>query len=73
MLTRILEDEVGHVEIGSYWFKLFCEQKGFNHEEKYKELIVKFYNGKPKGPFNRELRIIAGFSNTEINWLEERA
>ncbi len=73
LLTRILEDEVGHVEIGSYWFKLFCEQKGFNHEEKYKELIVKFYNGKPKGPFNRELRIIAGFSNTEINWLEERA
>ncbi|MCK4841504.1 MAG: ferritin-like domain-containing protein [Methylococcales bacterium] len=73
LLTRILTDEVGHVEIGSYWFKTLCEQNGFNYEEKYKELIVKYYKGKPKGPFNRELRIIAGFSNTEIDWLEQRA
>ncbi len=73
LLSRILEDELGHVEIGSNWFKTLCEQREFNHEEKYKELITKFYTGKPKGPFNRELRIIAGFSNAEIDWLEERA
>ncbi len=73
LLTRILDDEVGHVKIGSYWFKKICEQNGFNHEEKYKELITKFFKGKPKGPFNRELRIIAGFTTAEINWLEERA
>jgi uncharacterized ferritin-like protein (DUF455 family) len=72
ILSRILNDELGHVEIGSYWFKIFCKQKGFNYEDKFKELITKFYSGKPKGPFNRELRIIAGFSNAEINWLEER-
>jgi uncharacterized ferritin-like protein (DUF455 family) len=60
------------VKTGSYWFKKLCEQNAVNHEEKYKELMVKFYKGKPKGPFNRELRIIAGFSNAEINWLEER-
>ncbi|MCK5831983.1 MAG: ferritin-like domain-containing protein [Methylococcales bacterium] len=73
LLTRILDDEVGHVKIGSYWFKTLCEKNGFNHEEKYKELIIKYYKGKPKGPFNRELRIIAGFTTAEINWLEERA
>ena len=73
LLTRILDDEVGHVKIGSYWFKNICQQRGINHEEKYIELIEKFYVGKPKGPFNRELRIIAGFSNAEINWLEESA
>ncbi|MCF6252824.1 MAG: ferritin-like domain-containing protein [Methylococcaceae bacterium] len=73
LLTRILNDEVGHVKTGSYWFKLICEQRGLNYEEKYKELIEKYYVGKPKGPFNRELRIIAGFSNAEINWLEQRA
>ena len=72
LLTRILEDEIGHVQLGSYWFKKFCQLSALNHEEKYKELIIKFYNGKPKGPFNKELRIIAGFSNAEINWLEER-
>jgi len=73
LLTRILEDEVGHVKIGSYWFKKLCQQKQLNHEQKYIELIKKFYVGKPKGPFNRELRIIAGFTNAEIDWLEESA
>ncbi len=73
LLTRILNDEVGHVEIGSYWFKAICTLRGFKHEDKFQELITKFYNGKPKGPFNRELRIIAGFSNAEIDWLEGRA
>jgi len=71
LLTRILEDEVGHVQIGSYWFKIICQQKKLNHEEMYIDLIKKFYVGKPKGPFNRELRIIAGFTNAEIDWLEE--
>ncbi len=71
LLTKILEDEVGHVKIGSDWFKTICEQRGINQEQKYIELIEKFYVGKPKGPFNRELRIIAGFSNAEIDWLEQ--
>ena len=35
-------------------------------------MIENYYKGKPKGPFNREVRIIAGFSNNEIDWLEGR-
>ncbi|MGJ0516899.1 MAG: hypothetical protein ACR65O_14250 [Methylomicrobium sp.] len=30
MLTRILTDEVGHVELGSYWFKFVCLEEGWN-------------------------------------------
>jgi len=30
-----------------------------------------YYKGKPKGPFNREVRIIAGFTHNEIDWLED--
>jgi uncharacterized ferritin-like protein (DUF455 family) len=71
ILTRILTDEVGHVERGSYWFKFVCQQHGFDAEAKYRELIDRYYvGGKPKGPFNRELRKIAGFSDAEIDWLE---
>jgi len=71
ILTRILTDEVGHVELGSYWFKFVCQQRGFEVEAKYRELIDQYYiGGKPKGPFNRELRKIAGFSDAEIDWLE---
>jgi uncharacterized ferritin-like protein (DUF455 family) len=71
ILTRILTDEVGHVELGSYWFKFVCRQLDFEPEAKYRELIRQYYKGgKPKGPFNREMRIIAGFSNAELDWLE---
>jgi uncharacterized ferritin-like protein (DUF455 family) len=71
LLNRILTDEVGHVERGSYWFKFVCEQQGFEPEAKYRQLIEQYYQGgKPKGPFNREMRIIAGFSNAELDWLE---
>jgi uncharacterized ferritin-like protein (DUF455 family) len=71
LLNRILADEVGHVERGSYWFKFVCEQQGFEPEAKYRQLIKQYYlGGKPKGPFNREMRIIAGFSNAELDWLE---
>ncbi|MGZ4978274.1 MAG: ferritin-like domain-containing protein [Methylobacter sp.] len=71
ILTRILTDEVGHVELGSYWFKFVCQQRDFEVEAKYRELIDQYYvGGKPKGPFNRELRKIAGFSDAEIDWLE---
>ncbi len=71
LLKRILTDEVGHVERGSYWFKWVCEQQGLEPEAKYRQLIKQYYKGgKPKGPFNREMRIIAGFSNAELDWLE---
>lgn len=71
ILNRILTDEVGHVELGSYWFKFVCQQYGFEPEAKYQDLISQYYlGGKPKGPFNRELRKIAGFSNAELDWLE---
>jgi uncharacterized ferritin-like protein (DUF455 family) len=71
LLTRILTDEVGHVERGSYWFKWLCKQQGIEPEAKYRLLIEQYYlGGKPKGPFNREMRIIAGFSHAELDWLE---
>lgn len=70
ILTRILNDEIGHVQIGSKWFNYFCREKGVDPDETYQQLIALYFKGKPKGPFNREMRIIAGFSNAELDWLE---
>lgn len=71
ILTRILTDEVGHVELGSRWFKYVCGLSGVEPEPTYRDLIGIYYKGgKPKGPFNREMRIIAGFSTAELDWLE---
>jgi len=71
ILNRILNDEVGHVERGSYWFKFVCNQKGLEPESQYQALITQYYRGgKPKGPFNRTMRKVAGFSDAELDWLE---
>jgi uncharacterized ferritin-like protein (DUF455 family) len=71
LLTRILTDEVKHVERGSYWFKTICNQQGLESESHYQSLVSQYYRGgKPKGPFNREMRKVAGFSDKELDWLE---
>lgn len=74
LLDRILADEIGHVERGSYWFSKVCRQQGREPEAEYRRLLAQYYQGgKPKGPFNREMRIIAGFSNAELDWLETQS
>lgn len=71
ILTRILTDEVTHVERGSYWFKYFCNQQGVAPDDHFQTLIAQYYRGgKPKGPFNRAMRKVAGFSDVELDWLE---
>ena len=72
ILARIYQDEIGHVERGSFWLNYFSRQRGLDPEQTFKDKILACYQGKPKGPFNREVRIIAGFSHNEIDWLEER-
>ncbi|MGR9106715.1 MAG: ferritin-like domain-containing protein [Gammaproteobacteria bacterium] len=70
ILRRILADEVGHVAIGSRWFKTICLERGLNPETTYFECLARFLKGKIRGPFNRELRIQAGFADAELDRLE---
>jgi uncharacterized ferritin-like protein (DUF455 family) len=70
ILTRILTDEVGHVALGSKWFKFLCVQQNLDVESQYQTLLLTYYKGGMlKGGFNRALRLTAGFSETELDWL----
>jgi uncharacterized ferritin-like protein (DUF455 family) len=72
ILNRILNDEVKHVERGSYWFKTICKRQDLKPESQFQALIGQYYlGGKPKGPFNRAMRKTAGFTDAELDWLEE--
>ena len=70
-LEIIFRDEVGHVEIGSRWFKYFCDQRGLNMEKTFIELIGEYFAGQLRGPFHFDARIKAGFSEAEIRALEQ--
>lgn len=70
ILEIILRDEIGHVKIGSYWFKYFCDQRGLNSDQTFRDLLKHYYTGQLNGPFYYEARQQAGFTATELKALE---
>jgi len=65
-LEIIHKDEIGHVAIGSHWFKYLCEQRGLNYRDTFKQLIKDYMKGSLRGPFDEIARLQAGFSAEEI-------
>ena len=70
-LAVILRDEVGHVEMGSRWFHYICGQRGLDAETTYFELLQEYLNGEIRCPLHKEARLQAGFSERELERLEE--
>lgn len=66
ILDVILEEEVGHVEIGNRWYRFLCEQRGLEPGATYDELATRHKAPVLKGPFNIEARRLAGFTETEL-------
>jgi uncharacterized ferritin-like protein (DUF455 family) len=66
ILDRILQDEIGHVEIGNRWYGYLCAQRGLEPRTTYDELALRYQAPALKGPFNIEARRLAGFTETEL-------
>lgn len=71
VLQLILDEEVGHVEYGSRWFCYLCKQRGLEPEDAYFELLQSFLNGEIRCPLHRQARLQAGFSERELDRLEQ--
>ena len=71
ILDTILRDEVGHVAIGNHWYRWLCSQRGDDAEALYEVLAQRYEAPRPRPPFNTEARRRAGFSDTELAWLEQ--
>lgn len=69
VLRIILEEEVRHVEIGSHWFRLCCDQRGLEPEKTFLVLLSEYFGGKLRGPFNIPARMQAGFTQREMDAL----
>ncbi len=70
ILTRILKEEVEHVRIGNRWFNALCEERGLSVEKTFRELLYKHGRAALRGPFNKPARLKAGFSEAELEELE---
>jgi len=69
ILKIILRDEIGHVAIGSHWFKYCCNKKQMNPEQTFRDLLSEYMGGGLRGPFHNEARLQAGFTQQEIDEL----
>ncbi|MEA3406421.1 MAG: ferritin-like domain-containing protein [Pseudomonadota bacterium] len=70
ILKILLRDEIGHVEVGTCWFRYLCKQRDLNPFEEFQNIITNYFHGNLRGPFNFEAREAAGFSAEEIQWLK---
>ena len=72
-LVEILEiihrEEIGHVLIGSRWFRYVCEQRGLSPRDVFTRLLTDYMKGVIQGPFDEASRLKAGFTEDEIEQL----
>jgi uncharacterized ferritin-like protein (DUF455 family) len=73
ILEIILREEIGHVRIGSRWFRYCCEQRGLEPEATFRQLLREVLQAPLRGPFYTEARLQAGFSAEELEQLLEMA
>lgn len=70
ILDVILEEEIRHVAIGNRWYHYFCETRGFDPLETFRNMIKQYCQGSLRGPFNHAARKAAGFTDEELAMLE---
>jgi uncharacterized ferritin-like protein (DUF455 family) len=69
ILQKIFDDEIGHVKIGTYWYKTLCKERQLEPQQTFLQLIEKYMQGAKFGPFETEARIKAGFTAKEMQSL----
>jgi len=69
ILEVIYAEEIGHVKIGTRWFRHICTERDLAHELTFRKLLLKHFPNGLHGPFNLDARNQAGFSESEMQYL----
>ena len=69
ILDVILRDEIGHVAIGNHWYRWLCEREGLEPIATFARLALTYGAPRPRGPFNVQARLAAGFTQVEVDAL----
>jgi len=71
VLKIIHKEEIGHVAIGSHWFKYSCEQEGVEPRKTFLDLLKQEHvKNAVRGPYDEWSRIQAGFTEDEMSDLK---
>lgn len=74
IVAQIAREEVDHVAFGSRWYQILCKDEALDPSQDFQ---LRFQRLLPQMPrrieyIHRELRLKAGFSETEISFLENQ-
>jgi uncharacterized ferritin-like protein (DUF455 family) len=73
ILEIIQRDEVGHVLIGTRWYRFLCEQRALDPIETFRRLLEQYAAPRLRAPFATAARRAAGFSEVELEMIEALA
>ncbi len=69
ILNIILEEEIGHVGIGSKWFHYCCAQRNKNPIKTFQDLLIEYMGAPLRSPLHTQARLQAGFTQQELDQL----
>lgn len=72
ILQVIYQDEINHVEKGSFWFFHQCNLRNLDPKPTFLKLVETHLHGELRGPFNISARLQAGFDQDEMDYLNSR-
>lgn len=72
-VETIHREEIGHVDFGSRWFRMLCQAEGLDAENEFRDRMMKLRKQLPyrTEPLDLQTRRLAGFSEQELQFLEE--
>ncbi|PIT28210.1 hypothetical protein BGI37_01090 [Snodgrassella alvi] len=70
VLDIIYRDEVGHVQVGNYWYQYLCQLRGLEPLALFRRLLSRYDLFIFRGYVNIDAREQAGFSRFELEMLE---
>lgn len=70
ILDVIYTDEIGHVEIGTRWFRHCAEQRHLDPRSTFRDLLTEYMQGRIRGPYDEPGRLAAGFTHEELDDLK---
>lgn len=74
IVDQITREEIGHVKFGSDWYRAMCAERGLDPETDFPTRFSSIEKQVPKriDKLNRELRLKAGFTDRELDFLQNK-
>lgn len=70
ILDVIYREEIGHVEIGTRWFRHLCAERDLDPRATFRDLLSEYMAGRIRGPYDELGRMHAGFTAEEMEDLK---